>query len=151
MRPTIKQVQVSDLLALRHRVLRSGMPMDSARFDGDDASHTLHLAALAHETDSEAVVGCLSLMREAWDGADGWRLRGMAVAETHRGRGVGAALLEAADRFVREQATDGGPGLLWCNARTPAVGFYQRQGWSVTGDEFEEPSAGPHYRMWKRV
>jgi predicted GNAT family N-acyltransferase len=43
------------------------------------------------------------------------------------------------------------PDLLWCNARTPAVRFYQKQGWTPVGEEFDVPLAGPHVRMFKRL
>ena len=36
---------------------------------------------------------------------------------------------------------------MWCNARTPAVGFYQRHGWVVASEEFEVKTAGPHFKM----
>jgi hypothetical protein len=36
---------------------------------------------------------------------------------------------------------------VWCNARTPAVGFYEKLGFSTIGEEFELPPIGPHYLM----
>ena len=45
-----------------------------------------------------------------------------------------------------------GPGpLLWCNARTPAVGFYENMRWRVVSAPFEIPTAGPHVKMVKRL
>ena len=37
--------------------------------------------------------------------------------------------------------------MVWCNARTPARGFYERYGFVAEGEEFELPDIGPHFRM----
>ena len=41
--------------------------------------------------------------------------------------------------------------VVWCNGRTGAQGFYQRQRFSPIGDLFETPGTGPHYVFWRRV
>ena len=53
-------------------------------------------------------------------------MRGMAVDETLRKRGVGAALLSEVDRIV---AASDFSNQNWCNARLVAKGFYERHGW----------------------
>jgi GNAT superfamily N-acetyltransferase len=70
-----------------------------------------------------------------------WRLRGMASEPELRGRGFGAAALTAALDYARER----GGKRVWCNARTGAIGFYERHGFTVIGDEYDVPEAGPHY------
>ncbi|MBA3707750.1 MAG: hypothetical protein H0W83_02890 [Planctomycetes bacterium] len=65
----------------------------------------------------------------------------------HWGAGAGAALLVVGDRMVRAC----GVRMLWCNARTSAIGFYQKQGWTVVSAVFEIPVAGPHVRMTKAL
>jgi GNAT superfamily N-acetyltransferase len=132
-------VAVERILALRHRVLRQGLPADSARFPGDLDPGTVHLAALA----GEEVVGCASYLPSPYAGEPAWQLRGMATAEAWRGRGVGGLLLAGGERHLA-----GDPiGLRWCNARVSAIGFYERHGWTVDSEEFAIPSAGPHRRM----
>jgi len=75
-------------------------------------------------------------------------LRGMATAPEFRSGGIGSALLELAEQTLRSA----GPiRQLWCNARTPALSFYKRQGWKVVSDEFFIPTAGPHFRMTKTL
>jgi GNAT superfamily N-acetyltransferase len=132
---------------LRAAVLRDG-DLAAATWPGDDDS--LHLAALAGDPlRDEAVLGCLSLLAQSCPERPevaAWRLRGMAVAEMHRGRGVGAALLvEAGRRAAAERI-----GLIWCNARTTALGFYRSAGWHVVGEEFLTDTGIPHYRaLWE--
>jgi GNAT superfamily N-acetyltransferase len=140
--PAISRCAPEDLVPLRWRVLRAGLPIESARFPGDQAG--VHFAA---RVDGE-VVGCVSLMavpyaRAGSTAEPAWQLRGMATAERVRGTGVGAALLRAVEEHVRASPTR----LLWCNARVPALGFYARHGWGVDSEEFDIPTAGPHRRM----
>lgn len=87
-------------------------------------------------------MGIASLYREARLG-DGWRLRGMATEPDVRGAGFGTALLAACMEHV---AASGG-GELWCNARVPAVGFYQRAGFEVVSEAFDIAGIGPHVVM----
>ncbi len=78
---------------------------------------------------------------------DSWRLRGMATEPTLQGTGLGTAVLNAALAHVAL----GGGGLVWCNARTPALAFYRRAGFVVHGNEWQDPQIGPHVCMWREV
>jgi predicted GNAT family N-acyltransferase len=64
----------------------------------------------------------------------------MVVAEAERGSGVGRAVL---DRAV-ELAVSRDVGSLWAEARSSALGFYERAGWTVDGDEWIKAGIGPH-------
>jgi GNAT superfamily N-acetyltransferase len=143
-RMTVRPVPVDDVIDLRHRVLRAGLPREAASFPGDDEPTAVHFAAIEGST----VVGCVTLIHRPHDGAPAWQLRGMAVAPERRGGGVGSALLAAVDAHVG--ASDFSRQL-WCNARVPAVGFYARHGWRAVNDVFDIPTAGPHRAMVKRI
>lgn len=71
----------------------------------------------------------------------------MATADGWRGKGVGAQVLAAALEHVEAA----GGGLVWCNARTPAARFYERAGFQVIGEPWDDPEIGPHVRMWRAV
>lgn len=138
---TIVPVPAEVVRPLRHAVLRSHQPFDAVRYPGDDDPGTAHFAAY---DDTGRMVGTASAYDE---GAGTWRLRGMTTVEEVRGRGAGARLLAA----VVDHATAYGGTLIWCNARTTAVGFYERYGWVKVSDEFDDPDAGPHYRMTRSL
>ncbi|HEX8325220.1 MAG TPA: GNAT family N-acetyltransferase [Tepidisphaeraceae bacterium] len=140
----IRAVPVERILPLRHAILRPGLPAATARFDCDDAPDAVHFAAQA----GDRLAGCATLCREPFDGEPAWRLRGMAVAADAQSGGVGRLLLTALDHHV---TANGPPHTLWCNARLPAVGFYERCGWAVVSDVFDIPTAGPHRRMTRRL
>lgn len=126
-----------DVVDLRHEVLRPGRPREDALWTGDDAPETRHWAA----RQADRVVGVVTVMASPPPGGEGpcWQLRGMAVAESLRGAGVGGVLLAEVQREVGEP--------MWCNARERAVPFYARHGWVVVGERFEVAGVGPHFQM----
>ncbi|MEM0914841.1 MAG: GNAT family N-acetyltransferase [Planctomycetota bacterium] len=147
----IAPVPVDLILPLRHRILRPGLPPDTARFPGDDDPDTLHLAAFdagdsgpcPTPSPDPPILGCVSIYAapDPTPGSDRrHQLRGMAVADGQRGRGIGAALLDDVHRRYP-------PGSLWCNARTVAERFYQSHGWQTVSDVFDIPTVGPHVVM----
>ena len=73
-------------------------------------------------------------------------IKSMHTAAAARGRGVGRAMLAFVERTLREETP---VRQMWCNARVPAIGFYERLGWRVVSERFEIPTAGPHVRMTK--
>lgn len=135
----IRRVDAATVRPLRHAVLRPGQPLSEVTYPADEVG--AHFAAY----DGDRLLGVASVFAEDYPdtGEPGWRLRGMAVDPAARGRGIGAALLAA----TIEYAAAAGGRLYWCNARTPVLGFYARQGLSVAGAEFEIPGGGPHHRM----
>ena len=138
----LRRASLDEILALRHAVLRPGLPPESAAFDGDDAPETRHFGAFHDRT----AIGCLSFVRRDRDGA-AHQLRGMATAAAARGAGVGRALLGFAEEaLVAETGIRG----LWCNARVESIGFYERVGWEVVSEVFEVPGVGPHRVMVRR-
>jgi predicted GNAT family N-acyltransferase len=140
----IRPITAAEARPLRHAVLRPGEPAEQIVFPGDDDPRAWHLGAFR----DGRLVGIASIyvepMPDVLDAAPtDWRLRGMATAAEVRGAGLGGELLAACIEHVR----DAGGTRLWCNARTPAAGFYKRYRFTTHGEEFDIPGIGPHYRM----
>ena len=141
----IRRAKVAEIFPLRHAVLRPGRPVTYSVYSEDDGA--VHVGAW----DDDVLVGCATVFPEPWPGnelmdavADAWRLRGMAVDPSTQGSGVGRRVLEEGAAAARE----GGASVLWANARTSALGFYQRMGWRIVGDEFIASDSGlPHFPM----
>jgi N-acetylglutamate synthase-like GNAT family acetyltransferase len=142
----IRRATLAEIVDLRHVILRDRLPRDEAIFDGDEAATSRHFAAVNRA--GGAVVACATVHLNAWAGTRAWQLRGMATHPAVRKTGVGRRLLEFLERDLAD-APD--VRQLWCNARVPAVGFYERMGWDVVSEVFEIPTAGPHVRMTKRL
>ena len=133
---------LDDIIDLRHVVLRQGLPRSEAIFKGDELSTSHHFAAFA----SGKCVGCATFHLNEWEGRPAYQLRGMATDVQFRSGGIGTALLELAEGTLKKA---GSIRQLWCNARTPALNFYKKQGWQALGEEFFIPTAGPHFKMTK--
>jgi predicted GNAT family N-acyltransferase len=133
--------------ALRRAVLRPTWPPD-AEMHGDANTDAVHFAAFAA---GELVAACLILPRpypRRPDAANTWQLRGMATESAHRDRGTGAQLLAAAV----ENAVGRGGRLMWCEARTSALRFYARHGFTVDGPEYLHSESGiPHHLMFRDI
>jgi len=142
----VQRVSAEQTFALRQRVLRPHETVDELARPGDEDPDSGHFAALA---DGD-VIGTASVRRESAPWAPeppSWRLRGMATAEGRRSLGVGSAVLDAVIQHVRRH----GGGRLWCNARLPAVPFYERAGFVTRGESWDDPTIGPHIAMERFV
>lgn len=160
-------VSVAEIFDLRWSVLRAGMPRQSAVFSQDADPGVFHLAAYPDGTDvpggagaadpvaargaesagtgsAGAPLACVTFFPEPFPEATGtvsYRFRGLASAPEVRGGGYGVAVLRAG---VAEAAARGAE-LVWCHGRNAARGFYEREGFTVVGPEFQLPPAGPHH------
>lgn len=164
-----RRARLDEIIDLRHGVLRAGFGREAAIFPGDELASSRHYAAFLSDAASSkidaavAAIGCATLHLSEWIGERAWQLRGMATAPDFREMGVGRALIEAiegdlaadADRRLEGDARGGAAAQLsrwlWCNAREPAIGFYERVGWTVQSEVFEIPTAGPHVKMSRRL
>lgn len=127
---------------LRHEVLRPHQPPRDIVYPGEDAPSALTVGGFL----GERLVGVATVHPDP-ERSGAFRLRGMAVVADLRDRGIGSLLLV---RCIEHVAATGAL-LLWCNARTPAVRFYERHGFAVVSEEWEEPDIGPHVRMERAV
>jgi GNAT superfamily N-acetyltransferase len=142
--PEIRPITAEETIPLRHAILRAGLPREAAIFPGDEAASSRHFGAfLDGLLIGVATLHYVPLLDQPDHEGSAYQIRGMATAETARGRGVGGLLLAACIAEARRA----GANWLWCNARTPAAGFYARHGFRVQGGVFDVPTAGPHLRM----
>jgi predicted GNAT family N-acyltransferase len=125
----------ADELELRFRVLREplGYKREDVKFPFEDQS--LHLVAHAEG----AVLGCVLFNPED---AHGGRLFQMAVSPSLQGRGLGARLVRGLEYLLRER----GFRHVHLHARAPVVPFYERLGYAVYGEPYEEVGI-PHRNM----
>jgi len=123
---SIVQVTAEDCYELRESILRPGQPKENWTFALDNDSRTIHLAMLQ----DEEAVAVASLLPESHQDCNDhpWRLRGMAVKEDLRGRGVGQQLLVSLLAMVDEG--------VWCTARKHVQDFYLNNGFELFGNDF---------------
>jgi GNAT superfamily N-acetyltransferase len=149
----IQPVSAADTWELRRDVLRPHQRPDEMALADDDDPSTASFAAF---DDGGLIVGTgrvgldpppSPLGGQLPDGQSAWRLRGMATREDARHAGIGSAVLGQIISRVGEH----GGGLLWCNARVPAVNLYRRAGFVEHGPIWDDPDIGPHVVMWRTV
>ena len=147
----IRSITAEETRMLRHAILRPHQAPETLVFPGDLEAESLHVGVFVNDQ----LVGVASVVPGPMLGAtmpaethtNGWQLRGMATCHEFRRKGFGAAMVRACiDHVARHGGT-----VIWCNARTPAVPFYESLGFETKGDEFQIPISGPHFRMWREV
>jgi predicted GNAT family N-acyltransferase len=119
-----RQAQRDALLALRHEVFvqEQGVPEELERDDLD--AHCHHVLA---RDDRGQPIGCGRLTPQH-------KIGRMAVRQSWRGHGVGAAML----RELVEKARALGWPEVSLGAQLPAIGFYERQGFCAYGEVFDD-------------
>ncbi len=149
----IKVISSSEVLPLRHKILRPGLDRKEAIFSDDDLATTKHFAVVEAEiiiavvtmratTEVPEDLLFLDFKKNSWV-----QLRGMAVIESKQGKGVGNFLIRS---IIDKNLLDPAYKAIWCNARTYALPFYQKLGFKEVGNEFET-KVGPHFIMYKTI
>ncbi len=142
----IREIPAVETYTVRHPVLRTGKPIETCRFTGDEFPDTHHFGIF----EGDRLAGIVSLFNSKnpiFPVKNQNQLRGMAVLETHRKKGYGEKLVIHAEEFARRS----GIGLIWFNARVAAIPFYQKLGYMITGDPFYISDIGEHYVMFKEL
>ncbi len=142
----VRPIPVEHARPIRQAILRPTEPFEATFYPLDEAPDSGHFGAFL----DGKLVGVTSVYREPMPGEEdlgAWRLRGVAVLEEARRHGCGRLLSQACLEHVAAR----GGSLLWCNARTGVLPFYQALGFQTRGEEFDVPVSGPHYLVWQHV
>jgi len=125
---------------IRADVLRKplGLPADDPAFN--DKESDVHFVAL----ENEQVVGVVVLVPHYKKGIG--KLRQMATAEKVRGKGYGIQLVKA----LEEYAAKNGMTSILLHSRHYAAGFYEKLGYKITSDVFQEVGMD-HFAMEKEI
>lgn len=140
----IKQIdygtqEYSQMLNLRNEILRKPLNLFFDKGELEREKDDILIGAF----EENKMLGCCLLTRVDKDCV---RLRQMAVQNNLQGKGIGASMMNYAENVAR----DAGFKRLIMHARKTAVGFYEKLGYSVAGNEFIEVSI-PHFIMEKRL
>lgn len=138
----IKQIdygtkEYDQMIKLRYEILRKPLKLDFTEEQLQKEKNDILIGAF----EEDKILGCCLLTREDQTSV---RLRQMAVANNLQGKGIGASMMNYAENIAR----DAGYKKIIMHARKTAIGFYEKLGYTVTGNEFTEVSI-PHYVMEK--
>jgi N-acetylglutamate synthase-like GNAT family acetyltransferase len=131
--------EYEQMVALRYAVLRQPLGLG---FDMADLAKEKDDILIAC-TDDDEVLGCCILTKID---ADKVRLRQMAVPDKLHGRGIGASIIAFAENLARDK----GFKKITMHARDTAIGFYEKFGYAIVGNQFREVNL-PHHIMEKSL
>ncbi len=155
----VRRVAPEIVRPLRAAILRPGRPDNESVYPLDDQEQAGHFAAIDEigraigsasvfsETAHGDHIADINGERDPWRSDRAWRLRGMTVIESMRGKGVSDTLMRAVIQHVAERGGD----CLWFHARSHARRFYERNGCAMFGDAYDVPHIGEHVFMWLNI
>lgn len=135
--------EITDYLPPQAQAIRQEVFMGEQGFsyEFDDTDPTaLHLTLY----EDGRALGCCRLFPGEAPGA--WHVGRVAVKKERRGRGLGARIMEEAERAVRQR----GGLCVELSAQARAAGFYRRLGYVQEGEEYLEEHC-PHVFMRKQI
>lgn len=131
--------EYQQMIKMREDILRKPLGLNFDEKELESEKNNLLIAAF----DDDKMLGCCMLVPENESIV---RLRQMAVLNDLQGKGIGRALMLFAENLARDR----GYNKISMHARKNATGFYEKVGYKVVGDEFEEVTI-PHYNMEKEL
>ena len=127
------------MVKLRDDILRKPLGLTFTKEELEEERDNMLIAAF----EDDRILGCCMLVEEQPGTV---RLRQMAVLNDLQGKGIGRALMNFAENIARDR----GYKIVRMHARSNAVGFYEKVGYKVLGNQFIEVTI-PHYVMEKQL
>jgi predicted GNAT family N-acyltransferase len=126
-------------IQLRYSILRAPLGLNFSQEDLDKEKDHIHIASF----EDDELLGCCMLTKID---PHTLQLRQMAVKDNLQRKGIGASIVS----FAENIAKDKGYRRIIMHARDTAIGFYEKFGYKVKGDEFTEVNL-PHHVMEKNI
>ena len=127
------------MVDLRYHLLRKPLGLTFNDEELTQEKNYIHIGCF----DDDKMEGCCMLVPLNTETV---QLRQMAVTFGLQGKGIGRVLMQFAENIARDQ----GYKKLIMHARKTALGFYEKIGYTKTGNEFLEVTL-PHYVMEKAL
>ncbi len=131
--------EYEQMVALRYQILRQPLGLGFTEEELNSEKDNILIAAF----DDDNMLGCCMLTKI---NNQTLKIRQMAVQNNLQGKGIGASLMS----FVENLARDKGYHNLVMHARDSAIGFYEKFGYKVLGEQFTEVGL-PHHLMVKSL
>jgi predicted GNAT family N-acyltransferase len=129
--------EYQQMIQLRSQILRQPLGLSFSPEELEKEKNDILIAAF----DDDDMLGCCMLCPVD---NNTLRLRQMAVNNNLQGKGIGASIMSFAENIARDK----GYKNMMMHARDTAIGFYEKFGYKVMGDEFIEVNV-PHHVMVK--
>jgi predicted GNAT family N-acyltransferase len=131
--------EYEQMMALRISELLTPIGVPASYIEKEKEKYDILIGAF----ENNELIGCCILSPK---NDETIQLRQMAVKTNYRGRRIGAEIIEFAEKVAKENNY----AILMMHARNGVVGFYKKNGYQITGNEFFEVGI-PHYKMQKQL
>jgi predicted GNAT family N-acyltransferase len=131
--------EYDEVIKLRYEILRKPLNLHFTSEQLTAEKDYFHLGYFKEDK----LIACLMLVPEE-NGK--MKMKQVAVEIESQGKGIGAKLVSAAEKFASEK----GFSIMYCHARDTAVPFYEKLNYKRVGEMFEEVSI-PHWEMEKEI
>lgn len=131
--------EYQQMVALRNEILRRPLGLSFSPEELEKEKNEILIGAF----EEDKMLGCCMLVSEEPGTV---RLRQMAVLNNLQGKGIGRALMQFAENIARDR----GYKKITMHARKTAIGFYEKLGYKIKGEQFEEVTI-PHFLMEKML
>jgi len=140
----IKQIdhgskEYQQMVQLRSQILRKPLGLVFSKEELEKEKEDILIAAF----DDDVMLGCCIL--SCLD-TNTLRLRQMVVSDTLQGKGIGASIISFAENLARDR----GFKKMSMHARNNVMGYYEKFGYKIKGEEFIEVNL-PHHIMEKTL
>lgn len=131
--------EYKQMVQLRNEILRKPLGLSFKPEELEREKEDILIGAF----DDDKILGCCLLTKHD---SNTLKVRQMAVQDNLQGKGIGASIMS----FAEDLARDKGYRKLVMHARDSAIGFYEKFGFKVKGDQFTEVTI-PHHVMEKKI
>ncbi|MEO5943812.1 MAG: GNAT family N-acetyltransferase [Ferruginibacter sp.] len=131
--------EYQQMVKLRMQILRQPLGLTFSKEELEKEKDNILIAAF----DEDEMLGCCMLTKVD---DKTLQLRQMAVNNNLQGKGIGASIMSFAENISRDR----GYKKLLMHARDTAIGFYEKFGYKVVGNQFTEVNI-PHHVMEKAL
>lgn len=131
--------EYQQMVSLRYNMLREPLGLTFMMEDLEKEKEDILIACM----DDDQMLGCCILSPVDPETV---RLRQMAVPDKLHGKGIGASIISFAENLARDK----GFRTITMHARDTAIGFYEKFGYRINGNQFREVNL-PHHIMEKKL
>lgn len=142
----IIEITFQETFLVRQAVLRTGKPIETCFFDGDDLLQTKHFGILI----DQKIIGVVSVFQNKntnFNNPNQYQIRGMAILSEHQNKGYGKLLVMQCETHISKTNNS----IAWFNARENAIGFYEKLGYKTFGIPYNIQDLGIHFLMFKNL
>ncbi len=131
--------EYQQMVNLRYEIMRKPLGLSFSPEELSKEKNDILIGAF----DEDEMLGCC-ILTDMNKGCV--RLRQMAVQKNMQGKGIGESIITFAENLARDK----GYKTLTMHSRDSAIGFYEKYGFKVKGDQFMEINI-PHHIMEKKL